>query len=111
MATSRDKDFSFEIIKDFGAFGDGEWQKHLTLIKWGNNQPTFDLRTWSPDMSKCGKGLTLTDADLFDLMGIIEEALGCSDSDDSDNSDSEDEYDDYNYDDEEDEDYEDMGDC
>lgn len=72
-------ELSFEIIKDFGSFGDGEWQKHLTLIKWGNNKPKFDLRAWNQDMSKCGKGITLTDSDLYDLSCLIEDAL-CGES-------------------------------
>lgn len=65
----------FQIIKDFGGFGEGKWQKHLTLIKWGDNQPKFDLRPWNEDMTKCGKGVTLDDAELFDLLGLIEDAL------------------------------------
>ena len=65
----------FKIIKDFGGFGEGKWQKHLTLIKWGDNKPKFDLRPWNEDMTKCGKGLTLDDSDLFDLISILEDAL------------------------------------
>ena len=70
-----DEKLEFEIIKDFGAFGEGEWQKHLTFIKWGNNKPKFDIRPWNSDMTKCGKGFTLTDADAFDLISLLEEAL------------------------------------
>ena len=66
---------SFEIIKDFGSFGDGKWQKHLTLIKWGDNEPKYDIRPWNDDMTKCGKGVTLDDGELFDLLGLIEVAL------------------------------------
>lgn len=65
-----------KVIKDFGSFGDGEWQKHLTLCSWFDREPVYDLRTWNSDMSKCGKGITLNDAELFDLLGYIEEALG-----------------------------------
>lgn len=65
----------FQVIKDFGSFGEGKWQKHLTLTKWGNNDPKYDLRSWNEDMTKCGKGVTLTDSELFDLLGMIEDAL------------------------------------
>lgn len=67
------KELSFEIIKDFGAFGDGKWQKHLTLIKWGNNEPKYDIRPWNDDMTKCGKGITLDDGELLDLQSLIED--------------------------------------
>lgn len=69
-------DFSYEIKKDFGSFGDGKWQIHLTLISWNGNTPKYDLRPWNEDMSKMGKGVTLTDAELFDLSSLIEDALG-----------------------------------
>lgn len=68
-------ELSFEVVKDFGGFGEGKWQKHLTLTKWGDNDPKYDIRSWNEDMTKCGKGVTLTDSDLFDLLQMIEEAL------------------------------------
>ena len=74
MAKNEDR-LDFEIIKDFGAFGEGEWQKHLTFIRWGNNKPKFDIRPWNQDMTKCGKGITLTDAEAFDLIQLLEDAL------------------------------------
>lgn len=75
MAGSNDN-LEFKILKDFGAFGDGKWQKHLTLIQWGNNEPKFDIRPWNEDMTKMGKGVTLDDAEAFDLLGLLEDALG-----------------------------------
>ena len=75
MANTEEK-LEFEIIEDYGAFGDGKWQKHLTKIKWGNNPPKFDIRPWNEDMTKMGKGVTFDDGELFDLLGLIEDALG-----------------------------------
>lgn len=68
-------DISYEIKKDFGGFGDGKWQKHLTLISWNGAEPKYDIRTWNDDMTKMGKGITLTDAELYDLLVMIEGAL------------------------------------
>ena len=70
-----DDGISFEILHDFGAFGDGKWQKHLTYIKWGDNEPKFDIRSWNEDMTKCGKGVTLNDSEVYDLSCLLEEAL------------------------------------
>lgn len=75
MANANNGDLDFQILKDFGAFGEGKWQKHLTYIQWGDNKPKFDIRPWNEDMTKCGKGITLDDSDLFDLLGLIETAL------------------------------------
>ena len=75
MANTNNGDLDFQILNDFGAFGEGKWQKHLTYIQWGDNKPKFDIRPWNEDMTKCGKGVTLDDSDLFDLLGLIETAL------------------------------------
>ena len=50
-------------------------------------------------MTKCGKGVVLEDSELFDLLGLIEDALGCGDDDSDDLDDSDD------FDDSEDEEY------
>ena len=68
-------DLKFEVIKDFGSFGEGKWQKHLTLTKWGDNEPKYDIRPWNDDMSKCGKGVTLDKDDVYDLMCMLENVL------------------------------------
>lgn len=68
-------DFNFEIIKDFGGFGEGKWQKHLTLIKWGDNEPKYDIRPWNDDMTKMGKGVTLDYEDIMDLQEMFEAIL------------------------------------
>lgn len=78
-----------KIYKDFGAFGDGKWQKHLTLASWFGNEPKYDLRTWNEDMTKCGKGISLESSELYDLLTMLEDALGVGEDDDSE---SEDEY-------------------
>lgn len=64
-----------KVIKDFGSFGEGEWQKHLTLTSWFGREPKYDIRPWKDDMSKYGKGITLDDGELFDLLSLIEDAL------------------------------------
>lgn len=68
-------EIKFEILKDYGAFGEGKWQKHLTKISWNGGEPKFDVRAWNEDMTKMGKGITLDDADAYDLMCLLEKAL------------------------------------
>lgn len=68
-----------KIIKDFGAFGDGKWQKHLTLVSWFGKEPVYDLRQWDESMDKCAKGITLSRDDLYDLYNILEDILDLSD--------------------------------
>lgn len=79
MGTTEDKVLvkldNVTVYKDYGSFGDGKWQKHLTLSSWYGGEPKYDLRAWNEDMSKYGKGITLTDSDLYDLLNLIEDAL------------------------------------
>lgn len=75
MAKDSNESIDFNVIRDFGAFGDGKWQKHFTLTQWGNNEPKFDIRPWNEDMTKMGKGITLDDGELYDLLTLIESAL------------------------------------
>lgn len=66
------KEVKFEVIEDFGTFGEGEWKKHLTLTKWNDGEPKFDIRAWNEDMSKCGRGITLTKAEVDELKAILQ---------------------------------------
>lgn len=64
------------IYKDFGAFGEGKWQKHLTLVSWFGKDQKYDIRAWNEDMTKFGKGVSLDSSDLYDLLVLLEDALG-----------------------------------
>lgn len=72
---------NLKVYKVFGSFGDGAWQKKLTLASWFGGEPKYDLRTWNKDMTKCGKGIVLEDSELYDLLCIIEDALDCGEDD------------------------------
>lgn len=69
------KEIKFEVKEDFGSFGDGNWMKHLTLTQWNDDEPKYDIRAWNDDMTKCGRGITLTKEELIDLSDLIEKIL------------------------------------
>lgn len=73
-------DFSFEVVKDFGAFGEGKWQKHLTLLSFNGKPPKYDIRPWNDDMSKMGKGISLDLEDLMDLQEMFSVILDSEES-------------------------------
>ncbi|MBQ7500913.1 MAG: hypothetical protein IJM45_00790 [Clostridia bacterium] len=68
-------DFSYEIIKEIGVIssGNGGWTKELNLVSWNGNKPKFDIRDWSPEHEKIGKGITLTREDLLKLRELIDQ--------------------------------------
>lgn len=66
-------DFSFNIEKSIGtvAEGKGGWNLELNLVSWGGRPAKYDLRSWSPDHQKMGKGLTLTKDELVALGNLL----------------------------------------
>ncbi len=70
-------DFSFEITQSIGtiAEGKGGWNLELNLVSWGGRPAKYDIRSWSPDHQKMGKGITLTKEELESLKKLLNEAL------------------------------------
>jgi hypothetical protein len=66
-------DIKHEIAKSIGSLstsGSG-WKKELNLISWNDREPKYDLREWSPDHEKMGKGVTLTREELSALKTLL----------------------------------------
>lgn len=66
-------DIKYEIVKQIGALsktGSG-WMKELNLISWNDREPKYDLRDWSADHEKMGKGVTLTRDELAALKQLL----------------------------------------
>ncbi|HIZ70424.1 MAG TPA: YdbC family protein [Candidatus Atopostipes pullistercoris] len=67
--------FEYEIIEKLGVLSTNQsgWTKELNLISWNGRPPKFDIRDWSPDHEKMGKGLTFSNEELKELQEIIHE--------------------------------------
>ena len=67
------KEFHFEIIAECGVVAEGTkgWQTELNIVKWGENEPKYDIRSWSPDHTKCGKGISFTAEELSALRDLL----------------------------------------
>ncbi len=67
-------DFTFEITEKIGILSSTKsgWNLELNKVSWGGRPAKFDLRSWSPDHQKMGKGLTLTEEELKELGKIIQ---------------------------------------
>ncbi|MBO5125927.1 MAG: YdbC family protein [Spirochaetaceae bacterium] len=66
-------DFSFSIEEHIGVVsqGKGGWQVELNLVSWSGREAKYDIRSWSPDHQKMGKGITMTKEELQTLGQII----------------------------------------
>ena len=66
-------DFSYEIKDTFGVcgFGGGNWATELNLISWNGAAPKYDIRKWTDDHEKMGKGISLTKSELEGLYELL----------------------------------------
>ncbi len=63
----------FEIINEIGVISeDGAWKLELNRVSWNGQEPKYDIRRWSPDHEKMGKGVTLSDAELVKLCDVLQ---------------------------------------
>lgn len=48
------------------------WQKELNLISWNGRDPKYDIRDWSENHEKMGKGITLSTEEVRALKTALE---------------------------------------
>lgn len=67
------KDFSYEILEEIAILSENAkgWRKELNIVSWNERPPKFDLRDWSPDHEKMGKGITLSNEEFEALKKAI----------------------------------------
>lgn len=66
-------DIKFEIKETVGVIAESDkgWKKELNLISWNGKGAKYDLREWSPEHEKMGKGVTLTSDELKSLKELL----------------------------------------
>ena len=71
-------DIKFEIKEELGVLSESAkgWQKELNLISWNGAEAKYDLRDWSPNREKMGKGITLTADEVQELYKLLTEIVG-----------------------------------
>lgn len=70
------KEVTYEVIRNLGVLSTskGGWTTEVNLISWNGKEPVIDIRAWSPDREKMGKGITLTAEEKDILKDILENA-------------------------------------
>ena len=66
-------EFKYEVTKHIGVLSEGSkgWQKELNLISWNDRDPKYDIRDWTPEHAKMGKGVTLSDSEVTELKRLL----------------------------------------
>jgi hypothetical protein len=66
-------EIKYEIIKNIGMLSKSAsgWAKEVNLISWNDREAKYDIREWSSDHAKMGKGVTLSLAELMALKELL----------------------------------------
>ena len=66
-------EIKYEIIKKIGVLSKSAsgWTKELNLISWNDRDAKYDIREWSPDRERRGKGVTLSMEELSALKELL----------------------------------------
>lgn len=63
---------TYNIVKHIAVLSENTktgWKKELNIVSWNGNEPKYDIREWSADHVKMGKGVTLTEDEYKVLTG------------------------------------------
>ena len=65
-------EIKYEITKHIGVLSESAkgWTKELNLVSWNDREPKYDIREWSPEHEKMGKGITLSADEATELMRL-----------------------------------------
>ena len=68
-------EFKYEIVQKIAVLSQNPngWQRELNLISWNDGEPKYDIRDWSPDGSKMGKGISLSHDEIVILRDLLAE--------------------------------------
>ncbi|MBU5595018.1 hypothetical protein KQI76_07550 [Amphibacillus sp. MSJ-3] len=66
---------NYEIIKQIAVLSESKsgWTKELNLVSWNERGAKYDIRDWAPNHEKMGKGITLSEEEVFALKKCLTE--------------------------------------
>lgn len=69
----RNQELKFEILNQIGVISTSAsgWNVELNRVSWNGNEPKYDVRSWSPDHTKMGKGITFSEEELVALSELL----------------------------------------
>lgn len=68
-------EFRYEVTERIAVLSTNAsgWERQLNMVSWNDREPKYDIRDWSPDGTKMGKGISLSHDEMAILKGILEE--------------------------------------
>lgn len=68
-------EFKYEITERIAVLSTNPngWERQLNMVSWNERDPKYDIRDWSPDGSKMGKGISLSHDEISILKGVLDD--------------------------------------
>ena len=68
-------ELKYEITQEIAVLSENAkgWTKELNMVSWNDREPKYDIREWSPDHERMGKGVSLTEEELVALAELIQD--------------------------------------
>ena len=75
------KEIQYEIVKEVAVLSasDSGYTKEINFISWNGNEPKYDIRSFSLNREKCGKGITLTADEAAALLKALQKEINSGD--------------------------------
>ena len=75
------REIQYEIVKEIAVLSTGDcgYTKEINLISWNGKEPKYDIRSFSPNREKCGKGITLNADEAAALLKALQKELNSED--------------------------------
>lgn len=69
----KNKEITYEIKEELGSLSEVKsgWKLEVNIISWNGKEDQLDIRSWSPDKNKMGKGIALTREEEKELYEIL----------------------------------------
>jgi len=66
-------EIKYEIVENLGVLSEStkSWSKEVNLVSWNGREPKYDIRDWSINHEKMGKGITLSEEEIRALRDIL----------------------------------------
>ena len=66
-------EIKYEITEELVVLSESAkgWSKELNMVSWNDREPKFDIREWSPEHERMGKGVTLNKEEMKKIKDIL----------------------------------------
>ena len=75
------KEIQYQNVKEIAVLSasDRGYTKEINLISWNGKEPKYDVRSFSPNREKCGKGITLNADEAAALLKALQKEVNSGD--------------------------------